>query len=861
MQLLRLTRLRSLAPILLGLALFGAGLWALYRLLRPVHAADVFAQIRTLPLSVLLVALVATAFAYLALIGYDWWALRYLDKKLPPRTIALGGFLGYAFGNTIGISVISGGAVRYRIYSAFGLNAFDVATLSSYIALAMGTGLTLVGLLALGVHPAALAAVLPLPEHLIRYGALAAAAGTIALLLSLSISRRSLTIGKRKITMPSPQILLGQLIAALVDSTMAALALWILLPAGAPDFGSFLAIYAAATMVGVLSHVPGGVGVFESVVLAAMPQGNPVTEVAAALLLFRMIYFLLPFCIAFVIVSINEARLAGGWVARVFGEISEPMRPAIGALGGAVPWLAGLWALGFGGYLLLISLVPSVVPDESDQDLIRAILLEGGTMVSAVMGIVLLILSHGLVRRIEGAFWLTLCALAGGIFASLLNNLDIESAAFLGIGILALLPFRPEFHRRAKITEGVFSPAWFGMVAAVVLAAASFFFFVHEATPYSQAFWTEFTHDANTPRAFRAGLMGSALLLAFSLYVALLPARRRPSTPAAENLVTAAQIIAAQNDPQACLALSGDKQLMLAGGEDAFIMYGRQRANWVALGDPVGAVEAIPDLAWAFHEEALRAGGKPIFYEVSAAHLPLWIEMGLILHKVGEEAVIPLQEFSLAGAKFKSMRAAFNKAEREGMAIEILTPPHSPALIAELESVSNAWLGGKIGSEKGFSVGRFDPAYLDHFPIAILRQSGGPIIAFANIFAPGDGARIAIDLMRYRPEQASGVMEFLFLALIEHYRLKGAREFSLGIAPLAGLSERRTAAIWDRFGQLMFRHGGAFYNFAGLRGFKQKFRPEWQPRYIALPPSVSPMVAMTDVALLIAGGARGILRK
>ena len=152
-----------------------------------------------------------------------------------------------------------------------------------------------------------------------------------------------------------------------------------------------------------------------------------------------------------------------------------------------------------------------------------------------------------------------------------------------------------------------------------------------------------------------------------------------------------------------------------------------------------------------------------------------------------------------------------------------------------------------------------DPEFVQYHPTAIdVGQDPAPLATEA---LRGDGARIAIDLMRYRPEQASGVMEFLFLALIEHYRLKGAREFSLGIAPLAGLSERRTAAIWDRFGQLMFRHGGAFYNFAGLRGFKQKFRPEWQPRYIALPPSVSPMVAMTDVALLIAGGARGILRK
>ncbi|MDF2140167.1 bifunctional lysylphosphatidylglycerol flippase/synthetase MprF [Paenirhodobacter sp. CAU 1674] len=864
----RTARLRNLLPIGLGLGLFAVGLWALYRLLKPVHAADILLQIKTMPPSALAIAMAATALGYMALIGYDWWALTYLEKRLPLRAVALGGFLGYAFGNTIGISVISGGAVRYRIYSAFGLNAFDVAALASYIALAMGMGLTLVGLFALGLHPAALHGLLPLPQSLIRLGAFGAGGGTLALLFWLSASRRSLKIWRYDITMPAPRILVGQLVVALFDSTMAALTLYILLPEGAPGFTTFLAIYATATMVGVLSHVPGGVGVFETVVLAAMPPGIAVGDVAAALLMFRSIYYLLPFAIAFVIVSLNEARLAGGWAARVFGELSEPMRPVMGALGGAAPWLTGLWALGFGGYLLLVALMPSAIPTGDSDDLVGAILLEGGTLVSAVMGIVLMILSHGLMRRLSGAFWLTIVALGGGVIAALMNNFDIESALLLTLGALALLPFRHEFHRHAKITEGVFTPAWFAMVAAVVLAAGSFFFFVHEATPYSQAFWTEFTHDANTPRAFRAALAASAVLLTFTVYLALQPSRARSGAPCEESLALAAQIIAAQNEPQACLALTGDKSFQFSPDQRAFVMYGRQRANWVALGDPVGPASSGVEAAWAFHEEALRAGGRAIFYEVSARHLTLWVEMGLALHKVGEEAVIALPGFSLAGGAFKTMRAAYNKAQREGLALQLLHPPHSETLLAELGTISQEWLAAKAGREKRFSVGHFHADYLAHFPIAVLRQhdpempgAPAPILAFANIMAPGNGTRVAIDLMRYRPGRGSGLMEFLFLALIEHYRDAGAAEFSLGVAPLAGLSERRTARLWDRFGHLMFRHGGAFYNFEGLRGFKQKFRPDWQPRFIALPPGVSPMMAMADVALLIAGGPRGILGK
>lgn len=854
---LRQTLTRNVVPVVLGLGLFGAGLWALYRLLHKVHFADVLHEMKTMPASVLGIALLTTALAYLALIGYDWWALRYLDKKLPTRAVLLGGFLGYAFGNTIGVSVISGGAVRYRIYSAYGLNAFEVAALSSYIALAMGIGLTLVGVIALGLHPAALAGLLPFDEALIQAGALGIAGLTLAVLFGLSFSGRTLRVRRFEISMPSPGILVGQLIVALFDSTMAAATLYVLLPAGAPDFVTFLAIYATATMVGVLSHVPGGVGVFETVVIAAMPPDTDVGTVAAALLLFRSIYFLLPFALAFVVVSLNEARLAGGWAARVFGEVSAPLRPIFTAISGAVPWLVGAWALGFGLYLMAVALMPSVRPGDSD-DLVGAILLEGGALVSAVMGIVLVILSQGLLRRISGAFWLTLAALAGGIVAAILNDVDWRSAAVIAVGALILLPFRHEFHRRTTITEGVFSPAWFAMIGALAIAATLFFFFAHEAMPYSPWSLTEFARDAATPRALRAGLAGSAVLLVFTVYLALQPVRRRRRDSGIVAVEKAVPVIAAQDDPQACLALSGDKELIFAPAEDAFIMYAPQRKSWVAFGDPIGASDSFDALAWEFYEQAQKANCRPVFYEVSARHLPIWIEMGLVLHKVGEEAVVRLQDFSLGGAKFKSMRAAFNRRQREGLVLDILQPPHSDELIATLGGISDAWLGTKAGREKGFSVGRFDAAYLDNFPIAVVRRSGR-IVAFANILAPGAGRMIGIDLMRYLPEVADGMMEFLFLSLIEHYRAAGAEEFSLGVAPLAGLSERRTARLWNRFGRLMFRHGGAFYNFEGLRAFKQKFQPEWRPRYIALPPGLSPMLAMADVAILIAGGPRGLL--
>ncbi len=855
----RASALRHVLPVVLGLGLFALGVYALYHLLKPVRAADVIAQVRGTQWTTLLAAFAATVASYVALIGYDWSALRYLGKKVPLRIVAVGGFLGYSFGNTIGISVVSGGAVRYRIYSAFGLNAFEVASVSTFVALAFGVGITVIGLGALTIHPYALGGVLPFSPGAIRIWSGIGALGIIGVLVWLSVSGGTLRVRKAEVSAPSPGILMGQLAFTLIDTAMAALTLYVLLPQGAPDFLTLLAIFAAAAMAGVLSHVPGGVGVFESVIIAAMPAGVPLEQVAAALLLYRIIYYLVPFALALVVVALNEARLAGGVLTRVLGEVPEPLKPVMQSATAAAPALVGITAFGLGAYLLLISLVPSVQPHEIDpNDLLAAILLEGGTLLSAILGVILLILSQGLARRISGAFWLTEAALIAGAVASLLNGIDIETAVLL-LGTAAVLwPFRREFYRSAKLTRGVLSPGWIILVAGIVLGAAAFFFFMHEATPYTNSLWTEFSGTANTPRALRAGLAASAVLLIATVWLAIQPARAHTRLPDAAALARARGIVLAQNDPELCLALSGDKALFFNDAETAFIMYAVQGRSWVAYADPAGPREAIEDLAWAFWDEAYENAARPVLYEVSERHLALWIEMGFSLQKIGEEAVVRLPDWSLAGGRFKKMRAAHNKALKEGLESALLSPPHDAALMDELRAISDAWLGDKVGREKGFSVGRFDPDYLQNFPIAVVRRAGRTL-AFANVLAPGDGCRVSIDLMRYRPEEASGMMEFLFIELMEHYRDAGASEFSLGMAPLAGLEARRGARLWNRFGAILFRHGGAFYNFEGLRAFKNKFGPDWRPRFVAVPPGVTPLTALKDAALLIAGGARGLV--
>lgn len=846
--------IRSVLPATVGVLLFGAGAYALYQLLRPVEPAEIAAYFQATPALVLLQVAGATAASYAVLLLYDWYALRYIGKSLPPTVVALAGFLGYAFGNMIGASVVSGGAVRYRVYSTAGLNVFDVAAVSGYVAVALGTGLSLIGLTALAIHPAPVVGFLPYGTAVIQVISGSILATSVTFILWLSVSQRSLNVRRIRLRMPPPRDLAGQAVITMIDVAAAGLALWILLPEGKPDFAVFLAIFSAATMVGVLSHVPGGIGVFETVVIGTMPAAVSVGDSAAALLMFRLIYFVLPFLLGLLVVALNEVRMASVAGRRSFPGCPPAVRSALEGVHGLVPGLVAVTTFGCGAYLLVISMVPAIGADAAVRhDLLGQILLESGALVAAIAGGVLMILSHGLLRRRSSAFWLTVAALFGGAVATWVSGRAIDNALLLVGVALLLISFRASFDRPGRLTQDAFEARWFAKICAVCIAATTFFFFVHKTVPYSSDLWIDFSGRSETPRALRAGLAASAVFFFFGLNLLVRPSHRVRSQEAdAVSLEAAAKIVACSDYPQGWLSQTGDKQLLFSESGRSFLMYAVQGRSWIAMGDPVGDTQEFEGLCWMFSELAAQANGRPLFYEVSARHLSLWPELGFALNKVGEEAVVRLDSFTLGGRRFKTMRAALNKRKREGYALDILQPPHSPAVIDRLNAISDAWLASRAGREKGFSVGRFDANYLGHFDIGLVRNNG-EAVAFANIMAVDGGRYAAVDLMRYMPEEASGVMEFMFLELLSYYRDRGGEEFSLGIAPLSGLSERSMARSWNRFGRLIYRHGGAFYNFEGLRAFKQKFQPEWRPCYLALPPGVLPLRAIGDAALLIAG--------
>jgi phosphatidylglycerol lysyltransferase len=651
-----------------------------------------------------------------------------------------------------------------------------------------------------------------------------------------------------------PWLSLGQWLLGTLELTVASSVLWLLLPEAATiSFPAFCGAYAVAVLAGIVSHVPGGLGVFEAVLLLALPQVTT-TEILGALLAYRLLYYLVPLSLAAVLFSGRE----------LFGQQQRWRRvhTLATALAAPVsPWLGAALVFVAGGVLLVSGATPGL---DSRLHVLRGLLplpvLELSHLAGSCIGAGLLILARGLTQRTRAAWQLTMLLLLAGALASLLKGLDFEEALILASVALLLWLGRAAFYRPAALFAQRFTPPWIASVCAVLLIATFIGMLAHRNVDYSHRLWWTFTFSADTPRMLRASLLAVLLAGALIAYSLLRPRPPEPALPSDADLQRAVGIIATDSHTLGNAALAGDKRLLFGARGDCMLMYQVRGRSWVVLGDPVGDAAGFEELLWSFRELVDLHGGWPVFHEVSAERLPLYIDLGMQALKLGEEALVPLSEFSVEGPTRADLRQARRRAERSGASFEVVPAERVSEFLPQLDQISAAWLAEKATGEKGFSVGAYRHEYLRRFPLAMVLTAGVPT-AFANLWCSGDHNELSVDLMRFGPDAPQGAMDFLFIELMLWGRAQGYRWFNLGMAPLAGLEQHPLAPVWHRVGNFLFEHGEHFYNFEGLRRYKRKFAPVWRPRYLMAPGGLVLPRVLLDVSLLISGSARGLLSK
>ncbi len=827
-------------PVIFSLAIFALALHALAAEFSTQGFAQVRAAFRQLDATRVAWAVLLGLGSYACLVGFDAIGLRRGGRHVPPLRLVITAFLAHAVGHTLGFAALTGGAVRWRGYGGAGLALADVGQVVLMSSLGFVFGAWVLLAAALVFEPGTAALVLPVAPMAIHVIGIALAAGFALMVALAGRDGRTLRLGTHALWLPDRHTVLGVTALSVVELALAGGALYVLLaPIAGTSFFGFIGMWLVAVVAGLVSSVPAGLGVFEWSLLKLLP-GVPAATVLAATLAYRITYYVAPLLLAIALAAVAAAR-------KPMAASAAPAKAIFAAVRPWLPRVVAIAAFAVGAALVIDGTLPT-----PKRRLIGASLplVETSHLIASLGGVALLLIGQGLQKRSHSAWLLalTICVLLplpswlrGGHEAVWIASLIVAAVLWVS---------RREFYRQGALLDEAWSWPWVRNLGLVLVATLWLLFFAYSHVEYQHELWWQFALSGNAPRALRAVLVVSMAVVAFGL-ARLLRTGRAPLAVADDAALAAiAPVLATAVDTQANLVLTGDKALLRDDAQAGFVMMQRFAGSLIAMGDPVGPPDVARALIWKFREEADRLGLRPVFYQVGERHWQTYLDLGLTLVKLGEEAIVSLTDFSLEGSARADLRQAWNRGKRDGLTFRTVPASDVAPLLPTLRAISDAWLDEKNGEEKGFSLGSFDADYLCRLPMALVEHEGR-IVAFANVWTAVAGGELSIDLMRHADDAPKGSMDFLFIELFLWGKAQGYARFSLGMAPLSGMAQHRLAGRWNRFASLIAKHGERFYGFSGLRRFKSKFAPVWRTRYLAAPGGMHLPAALLDVTRLI----------
>ncbi|MBC2605389.1 bifunctional lysylphosphatidylglycerol flippase/synthetase MprF [Pelagicoccus albus] len=825
----KLNAKKSLMTI--GAILLVAGLmYLLYKNLSGFDYRTVIAAMKGYSWSAVAFAIGFTAVSYLLMAGYDWLGQIYIGNRQNWKRTMLVSFYSYVLSLNVGLSIVSSSAVRYKMYQGWGYKTSDIAKLIVFASVSFWLGLVVLAGAALFFTDVRFDGAYPIPDALVKpLGALMMLAG-LAYILACRFSKGKLAIKGRELALPGWKTGVGQIGITVLDTVAAATALYFLIPDDNLSFFAFTSIFCIAFFGGLVSSTPGGIGVFETVFLLFLPTAASDNELLAALLVYRAIYFLLPLLVACALFAALEGK-------SFVGKAGPRMEKAQTWLSVIAPRVLSALIF-FGGLIMLFagSLPSNSLHSEWLKGMMPGMFVELSHFAVSLMGLALLFLAYGIKRKIDSSYYLTLLVLSIGAPLSLLRGDGM--GAFLALVAMGavLTPCRRYFYRRSSLLDLNMD---LGSLIAVLVAVACTIYlgvFVYHHGAYENQSWWAFEFDGQKSRFLRTSFGIALAGLLFCFYKLVHTVKPIAGTPYWQCKEAVDRILESSPVASSNLALMGDKRFYFNDEETAFIMFRISGKTWVSMGDPVGDPKAFKNLITSFRELAAEYGGQPVFYQASKDHLFNYVDVGLRPVKVGEVARVRLEDFTLTGSKRQSMRSRLKRVAKKGCVFEMLSQEEALLEMQTLKAISDEWLAAKKAREKGFSLGYFDESYLARFRIAVVRVEG-KIVAFTNVWETRSKEEISIDLMRYSNDAPPSVMEFLFVELIKWSQEEGFVFFDLRVAPLSGITVGNSVPFAHKLLDVVFNHGENFYGFKGIRSYKERFSPEWEPIYVASPSS------------------------
>ena len=490
-----------------------------------------------------------------------------------------------------------------------------------------------------------------------------------------------------------------------------------------------------------------------------------------------------------------------------------------------------------GRHQQLISVVPLFVEN-------------GSRLATAFSGFALLILAQSLWRQKRMAWIIATLVLVIASVFHIFKGLDVEEAS-VSLGLAFILWFNrdsffaasdePSFNQgvRALIQATLFTLIY-GIVGFSLMQTRHNMpidlsnSFRHTLSAIGILNPTSFNITTHFSSLFADSISWIAIgTYTYALLAILRPVLiHRPATQTERSRANSIVNTYAQ-DGLAFIGLLSDKSYFFSKGGSVINFVVKNNVA-LALGNMVGPKEDCRVCLENFVAHCKKNDWIPTFYQISESFLDIYKVLGFHTIEVGREAIIETKNFTLTGSEMKPLRAPVSKLERLNSSFAVETPSHSPILIRQLHAISDEWLSTVGTREKSFSLGWFNRTYLESVKVAVVRDEKQDPVAFATLIEVPNTHEITVDLMRKSLKAPSGTMDYLFVSLIEWASMVGIERVNLGLSPLAEVGDTEKDSTTERAVRFLYDHLNRFYNFQGIHYFKHKFKPKWEPRYLAI---------------------------
>lgn len=764
---------------------------------------------------------------------YDFIIIKYLNMELKPLLIFNVSFVASTINNISGLGGLTGASIRSVFFKKRANDSKDIIDYNLLLVSTTAVGLSVMALVSLLEYKYIKDII---NEY--RFLIFALVGFFIYLIFYFFMDKLINMFSKnKKINTNISRIIVRVklLMASILEWTLAYVLFSTILKYFDKSINLFaiLGIFTLGSIAGIISMLPGGIGSFDFVVLVGFQYLGISSEyVLATLVLYRLFYYIIPLILGIVFTLIAQSY--NGNTQSMFLNMDK-LKGIINITSPFTNILLSILVFSSGAVLLASALVPGISSRlKLASRLMSFNILQWSHQISITIGILLITISKDIAMKVKRAYKFTWWLLLLGAFFTFLKGFDYEEAVFLVIVLILLRLSKDSFYRRSI----PFNWFWTAALAIFVLIGVIIYFKLSNIIimDFFKAYHIKTIFVREFINFKRKGIITYGSFLGFLIFKEISKERfvndHRYECLDEDRLLNFLETNGGHYHSH--LLFLNDKHIFWSNTNEVIIAFEKRHNIIIALGDPMGNPMYFGEAIDEFQSYIDEYGLKSIFYECSDNLLPLYHDHGYYFFKLGETALVDLQEFDISSPKCRDFRNILSRFKRDGYYFKLINKTKiDDDLYSELLTVSDEWLEGR--NEMGFSLGFMDRNYLEHSPIALIcKIDTNEIIAFASLMPKYDNNQsMSIDLMRFKKEVPSNTMQYLILNLMIKLKEDGYKTLNLGMAPLSNVGSTSNAHLIEKMAHLVFKYGKNLYSFGGLRKYKEKFSPRWESRYLA----------------------------